>query len=185
MIDDDKKLRDLLDGCLKNDQYAWGRFGQFYGKLMRQVLRAKRIKEEEIGDILQEVFFKLSRGSLQKFQGGTRYEFYKYLKTITIHEAMDFFSAIKRRKEVSEEDDPTGIPGTVGGPEEITVATEKAELLLMRFSRYPMLDQEIFKMVIDGNTYKEVGAILGMPLRTVAFRYTKVRDDFQRFLQAN
>src|SRR5262249_40023457 len=156
----------------KNDQNAWRCFVGFYGKLMHQVLRAKSIKEEEIGDILQEVFLKLSRGILQQFQGRTRCEFYKYLKTITIHEAMDFFSAIKRRKEVRGEDGPERITGTVEGPEEITVATEKAELLFVHFSRYPSLDQNIFKMVTDGNTYKEVSAILGMPLRTVAFRYT-------------
>jgi RNA polymerase sigma factor (sigma-70 family) len=148
---------------------------------------------EAIDDVAQQVFLKLWNGGLKKFRGTSTYEFLGYLKTIATNEASTFLSKTRQETEVSldqrtghaDEYHPLDIPDGAPGPEKVAIAKQQAESLETHFKRYPSEDREIFVMVTNGNTYKEVGEVLRIPLSTVAFRYSRVRGGLQKKLEEN
>ncbi len=83
----------------------------------------------------------------------------------------------------ADKDHPVDIPNGAPGPEEVARQKEHVELLEKHLKRYPLEDQQIFIMVAKGDTYKEVGDVLGIPLSTVAYRHSKVIEGVQKELK--
>ncbi len=196
MIDQDEELFSLIDRCITGDKRAWESFWKEYGKIVTGYLSRLsyfREKKEEMGDVAQQVFLKLWYGGLKNCNRASRYQFLKYLKTITKNEVYTFLSKIKREPMVSldqgtrqdDEAHPINVPSGASGPEEVVRATELAGLLEKHWQTYPLLDQEIFLMVNDGKTYKVVAEVMGMPLSTVAFRYSRVREGLLKIMKGN
>ena len=137
-------------------------------------------------DIIQGVFIKLYRGGLSHFRGKSKYEFFSYFKMIVKNEAITY--ANTRRDEDKavplNGDDPNGtplqdrIPAPASGSRPDMAAETKEELGLVIgiIQSFPVEDQEIFSMKVQGYKEEEIGRLLNVPLGTVASKYSRMKD---------
>ena len=178
----------IIQRCLARDEDAWNTLHREYSGLALAILRRKfpdLIDDHD--DIIQKVFSSLLTTGLKNFNGTTQYEFLAYLKIIVRNEAVDFIQAKQRRKTVSlnnnsseNEDDPPmmEIPDPNIGlqPDHKAEAQELLTCIATVMRDYPIADQQVFLMKIQGHMDREISAMLKMPIGTVAVKYSRIRD---------
>jgi RNA polymerase sigma factor (sigma-70 family) len=184
-------LEDILPifrRCLAGDDSAWSMFHREYSGVAMAILRRKfpdLIDDHD--DIVQRVFSNLLATGLSNFTGTTKYEFLAYFKTIVKNEALDCIEEKQRRKTVSlyndkfeEEDDPPmyEIPDPNGSsqPDRQAEALEMLSCIEIVMRDYPIVDQQVFLMKLQGHMDREIAAMLKMPIGTVAVKYSRIRD---------
>jgi RNA polymerase sigma factor (sigma-70 family) len=152
-----------------------------------------RRSAENIDEVTQRVFIKLWKVGLRDFRGTNRYQFLSYLKQITINEAKTFLrSTVIRKGEVSLNQNPsagddvrsmTDIVSRAPDPEEITMVTERMEILANHLHDLPLEHQQIFLMKAKGYKNREIGDILGIPDGTVASSYSRIIERLKNALK--
>ena len=181
----------VIEGCLRGEERAWYTFAKEFGSMAENILRKfSDLSFHDRENVIQNVFVRLLKGGLSNFQGSTKYEFFKYFKRIVINEAISYLESGGRdKKDVSLNGDVNGensegpplklkdlIPNH--GPRPDLVAEEREYLDRMKkiMEKFPLLDQQIFFMKIDGYKDEEVKKILDIPLGTVASKYSRIRS---------
>ncbi len=180
LADQDGTLLAVIGRCIDGDNEAWESFCKEYSKIVRGYLSRLsyfRKKREAVDDVTQQVFVKLWNSGLRNFREKTRYQFLSYLKTIAIHEANTFIG-----KNPPGNAEPVDTVNGAPQPEYQAGIKERMELLERHLQRYSLEDQQIFILLASEYTYKEVGERLGLPLSTVAFRYSRIREGLQKDL---
>lgn len=120
-------------------------------------------------DIAQETFIKIWR-NLPHFQAGN---FQSWVYRITINTAIDY--ARRTRQTIDLEDVPLIEPGS--DPEGIVLRTEQAQIIRRAVIRLPVHSRAaLILREYEGLSYKEIAAILDIPLGTVMSRLNYARN---------
>jgi len=176
----------VIEGCIRGEEPFWNTFVKEFGSMAENILRKfSDIASHDRENIIQNVFIKLFRGGLSNFQGSTKYEFFKYFKTIVIHEGISYLksegkdkgniflngedSAGVSLKELIPNQDP------LSNPDLIAEGKEALKIIQKVMEGFPLLDQQIFWMKLQGYKDEEIKKILGIPLGTVASKYSRIR----------
>jgi RNA polymerase sigma factor (sigma-70 family) len=176
----------VIEGCLREEEQSWNIFVKEFGSMADNIIRKfSDLALHDRENIIQNVFIKLFKGGLNNFQGSTKYEFFKYFKTIVIHEGISYLKSEGKDKgdiSLNGEDseglslkdlipnrDPLSRPDLTAEGKEILGFIQKAMV------EFPLLDQQIFWMKVQGYKDKEIKKILGIPLGTVASKYSRIR----------
>ena len=176
----------VIEGCLREEEWAWNIFVKEFGSMAENILRKfSDLAPQDRENIIQNVFIKLFKGGLINFKGSTKYEFFKYFKTIVIHEGISYLKSKEKDKEnisLNGEDseglslkdlipnqDPLSRPDLTAEGKEVLDSIQKV------MEGFPLLDQQIFWMKLQGYKDEEIKNILGVPLGTVASKYSRIR----------
>jgi len=176
----------VIEGCLREEERAWNTFAKEFGSMAENILRKfSDLVPQDRENIIQNVFIKLFKGGLSNFHGSTKYEFFKYFKTIVIHEGISYLKSEGKDKEnisLNGEDseglslkdlipnqDPLSRPDLTAEGKEVLDSIQKV------MEEFPLLDQQIFWMKLQGYKDEEIKKILGVPLGTVASKYSRIR----------
>jgi RNA polymerase sigma factor (sigma-70 family) len=179
----------VIEGCLRKEGRAWNIFVKEFSSMAENILRKfSDIAPYDRENIIQNVFIKLLKGGLSNFKGSTKYEFFKYFKTIVIHEGISYLKSEGKYKEnisLNGEDseglslknmipnqDPVSRPDLTAEGKELLDSIQRA------MEEFPLLDQQIFWMKLQGYKDEEIKKILGIPLGTVASKYSRIRTKF-------
>ena len=176
----------VIEGCLREEEWAWRIFVKEFGSMAENILRKfSDLAPHDRENIIQNVFIKLLKGGLSNFKGSTKYEFFKYFKTIAIHEGISYLKSEGKDKgniSLNGEDsegfslkdfipsqDPLLRPDlTVEGKETLDIIQKVME-------GFPLLDQQIFWMKLQGYKDEAIKKILGRPLGTGASKYSRIK----------
>lgn len=176
----------IIEGCRREEERSWSIFAKEFGSMAENILRKfSDLAPQDRENIIQNVLIKLFKGGLRNFQGSTKYEFFKYFKTIVIHEGISYLKSERKDKEnisLNGEDseglslknlipnqDPLSRPDLTAEGKEVLDRIQKV------MEEFPLLDQQIFWMKLQGYKDEEIKNILGIPLGTVASKYSRVR----------
>ena len=176
----------VIEGCLREEEQSWNIFVKEFGSMADNIIRKfSDLALHDRENIIQNVFIKLFKGGLNNFQGSTKYEFFKYFKTIVIHEGISYLKSEGKDKgdiSLNGEDseglslkdlipnqDPLSRPDLTAEGKEVLGIIQKAMV------EFPLLDQQIFWMKVQGYKDEEIKKILGIPLGTVASKYSRIR----------
>lgn len=86
----------LLSRALANDSTSWNRMLQLYSPLVHYWCRSAGLAEADLGDVCQEVFFKLAR-NLKTYRSETTGSFRGWLRVITRNVLTDHFRRRNRQ----------------------------------------------------------------------------------------
>jgi RNA polymerase sigma factor (sigma-70 family) len=135
--------------------------------------------------IIQNTFIKLFKGGLIDFKGSTKYEFFKYFKTIVINEGISYLkSEGKDKGDISlngEDSEGFSLKDLIPNqdphsrPDLAVEEKETLDMIKKVMEGFPLLDQQIFWMKLQGYKDEEIKKILGIPLGTVASKYFRIR----------
>lgn len=176
----------VIEGCVRGEERAWNTFVNEFGSMAENILKKfSDLIPHDRENIIQNVFIKLLEGGLNNFRGSTKYEFFKYFKTIVINEGISCLKSKGRYKEnVSlNGEDSEGlslkdlIPDKDPRSRPDLAAEEKEALDMIKkvMEGFPLLDQQIFWMKLQGYKDEEIKKILEIPLGTVASKYSRIR----------
>lgn len=176
----------VIEGCIRGEEPFWNTFVKEFGSMAENILRKfSDIASHDRENIIQNAFIKLFRGGLSNFQGSTKYEFFKYFKTIVIHEGISYLkSEGKDKGNISlNGEDSAGVSlkelipnqDPLSSPDLIAEGKEALKIIQKVMEGFPLLDQQIFWMKLQGYKDEEIKKILGIPLGTVASKYSRIR----------
>lgn len=176
----------VIEGCLREEEQSWNIFVKEFGSMAENILRKfSDLAPHDRENIIQNVFIKLFKGGLRNFQGSTKYEFFKYFKTIVTHEGISYLkSEGKDRRDISlNGEDSEGlslkdlIPDQdhLSRPDLTAEGKEALDTIQRVMEGFPLSGQQIFWMKLQGYKDEEIKKILGIPLGTVASKYSRIR----------
>jgi len=176
----------VIEGCVREEEWAWNIFVKEFGSMAQNILRKfSDLAPHDRENIMQNVFIKLFKGGLGNFQGTTKYEFFKYFKTVVIHEGISYLKSERKDKENISLNgvDSEGlslkdlIPDQdhLSKPDLTAEGKEVLKIIQKIMVESPLLDQQIFWMKVQGYKDEEIRKILGIPLGTVASKYSRIR----------
>jgi len=96
--------RSLLQRLRSNDAEAWDRLVALYGPMVLHWCRRLQLREQDIGDVFQEVFQAVATHLAAFRKEGPRDTFRGWLRTITRSKAYDFYR--------QRQHEPDGVGGT-------------------------------------------------------------------------
>jgi len=176
----------VIEGCLRREERSWNTFVKEFGSMAENILRKfSDLAPQDRENIIQNVLIKLFKGGLNNFQGSTKYEFFKYFKTIVIHEGISYLKSERKDKgniSLNGEDSeglslknliPNQDP--LSRPDSTAEGKEVLDIIKKVMEGFPLLDQQIFWMKLQGYKDEEIKNILGIPLGTVASKYSRIR----------
>lgn len=160
----------LIEKCIAHDEEAWIKLYRIYGAIAYNILlkHFSSLDETQREDIIQNVFKKLLEGGLNSFRGITEYEFLKYFNIIVINEARTYIKTIPDWGSI-EEDIQNCHSLQDRLVEQRTLLEELKEIL----RTFDLQDQRIFWYKANGYKDKEISRMLGIPVGTVASRYSR------------
>ena len=176
----------VIRGCLAGEAPAWDNFVKEFGSVAENITRKfTNLAPYDRENIIQNVFVKLLRGGLEDFQGTTKYEFLKYFKKIVINEGISYFKSQRKAKEnislngeVLEGLSLNELISDQNPHSRPDLAMEEKEalnLIATVLKAFPLADQQIFIMKFKGYKDEEIKEILGVPLGTVASKFSRIK----------
>lgn len=191
MADD---LIPLVQGCIAGDKGSWDIFVRDFSRTAMNILNSKfhNLGVDRKEDIIQNVFIKLIQDGLKSFNGKSKYEFLAYFKTIVHNEASTYCNSEKRKNNtISLDQEKEGEDGELlqqeiadddPGPDTIAEGKQNIGKVVSILQEYPLQDQQIFRMKIDGEKDKDISEMLGMPMGTVAAKYSRMKERLRQIL---
>lgn len=164
----------LIQGCRAGIEESWNAFHKEYARIAMNILDSKfpNLSADDKDDVVQNVFVKLHKGGLENFRGGSKYEFLAYFKTMVINAAKSHYSSTARKNEEPLKD-------TMPSPESPHGETET---ILKILGTFPLEDRQIVLLKSGGHKDKEVADILGIPMGTVASKYSRIKEKMRKAL---
>jgi len=184
----------VIQRCLGGEARAWDNFVKEFGSVAENITRRfTNLAPYDRENIIQNVFVKLLRGGLEDFQGTTKYEFLKYFKRIVINEGISYFKSQRRSKEDislnGEVLEGLSLKELISDPNPYSrpdLTLEEKEVLnsiATVLKTFPLADQQIFIMKFKGYKDEEVKEILGVPLGTVASKFSRIKTKIAEELE--
>ena len=175
--------RSLLEDVKGNESEAWDQLVELYAPLVVFWCRRMNVREQDITDLIQDVFCSLARsiGDFQKQKPGDTFR--GWLRTITRNKVYDHFRRSQR--------EPKPVGGTEANyrlaqhpaeelPEDLSEEEAAQHALFLR--ALEIIRQEFAEhtwsafwlVVVEGRTAKEAGESLGMKPGTVRVAKSRV-----------
>jgi RNA polymerase sigma-70 factor, ECF subfamily len=167
-------LEATIRGCLDGSQSAWKALVDAYARRVFNMAYQFCGSREEAEDRTQEVFLKL-HGALPKYDFGKN--FTAWLLTLAKNHLIDEYRRTKWEKANRDDFDERVLSqAAASGPEASLVAQETKELVWEGLNRLSAdMRMVIILRDLQGKSYEEVAAILGLPLGTVKSRVNRAR----------
>lgn len=166
-------VAEIVAGCQRGDRDAQQRL---YDRFHRQIYRltVRMVGPQEAEDVTQQVFLQLYR-SIGKYSGRGRFETWLY--RVAVNESYQYLRRSRRWKSSGLEHEPAD--GGSGSGE----ASAQKELVEKGLAR---LDPELRSLCllreIEGLSYQELAATLGIPEGTVGSRLNRARRELKQHL---
>ncbi len=175
----------LIDRIQVRDAVAWERFAKLYTPLVYDWLRSARLQESDAADLVQEVFFAVSRGIDRFGIDGERRHFRAWLHGITRHKLQDHFRRLLSQPHVIGSG-AAELPETIMPPGESTTAevsqVAHRALQLIKTDFQPTTWQAFWRVTIEGQSPHDVAADLGMSIGAVYTAKSRVLSHLRREL---
>jgi RNA polymerase sigma-70 factor (ECF subfamily) len=168
-------LSDIISACKKQDkqaQMALFRYyhEKFYGICLRY-LHKEEVAEEVLMDAFMKIFQKIDLYKDGSFEG--------WMKTIVIHQSIDYYRKHKSDPFFAEVD--YELKKT---PSNKTSESMEAEELMQMLNHLPAGYRMVFNMyAIEGYQHKEIAEKLGISISTSKTQYLKARKKLQEMLK--
>ena len=162
-------------------------FATLVGRYENRIVRLVRgmVPESDTEDVTQEAFLKAYR-KLGNFDG--RSSFYTWLYRIASNTAMDWRKKEKHRRHAPLPEGPEGEDAAQSfdaGPEDATTRRELSAKIDAAIEALPEKYHEILVLrEIEGLSYEEISARLGMSKGTVESRLFRARERLRERLSA-
>ena len=128
---------------------------------------------EEAEDLVQETCVKALKG-FASFAPGTNFRAWMY--RILRNTFLTSRTGLKNTVSLDDEDENVAEPVAVGDPESLLLATAGVAEIQRALERLPVFQREIILLCdVEEMTYKEIGALLGIPVGTVMSRLSRAR----------
>ena len=172
----DGELDLIIDECRRGSQSAWRELFRRHFRLVHRVARSMGTPDDEVDDVVQQVFLVAFR-KLRRFRGG-RFSTWIYRITANVahqhHRRRRYravFGALLARE-------PAGAPATPEASLERTRARRRVHRILARMGRKK---REVFALYeLEGLSGEEIATLLGCPVETVRSRLHYARKEFAR-----
>jgi len=177
-VDLEATIRDCLDGS----QSAWKALVDAFARRVFSMAYQFCGSREEAEDRTQEVFLKL-HGALPKYDFGKN--FTAWFLTLAKNHLIDEYRRTKWEKTQRDDFDERVLSQAAGsGPEENLVAKETKALVWEGLNRLSAdMRMVIILRDLQGQSYEEVAATLGLPLGTVKSRVNRARIQLAQVLK--
>ena len=182
---DEKKVINRLK---KKEERAFVLLVRRFQARLFSIAYAMTLDSEESRDIVQEVFLKVFR-SMDRFKGDARLS--TWLHRITVNECLNWRRRwrIRRRSQhrplTDESDDPAAVNLTdKEDPESRLRVKEIRDRYLATLQALPEKTRAVFVLKeLEGMSYEQIGATLGLKRGTVASRIHNARRKLKKSLQ--
>lgn len=167
----------LLEGLRCADENAWGRFIDIYGGLIYSWCVRYGAEPNDCGDLVQEVFLKVSKGINRFRRADKKSSFRGWLRTVTKHAVFDHLKKQGGQRPAVGGDDPM-----IDQAEAIAPDEDFAEVQIIIERAYAVMRTdfntrwcEAFDLLLEGYTSREVAEKLGMTATAVRQANYKIR----------
>lgn len=169
-------VRVLLVRIMAGEKKAWNAFAEEYSPLVYRMLgKFTNLSKDDRHDVHDTVFVILLKRGLRKFRGATVHELRTYLKVITDNAAKDYLNGRNPLADTEAEWDEFEHPSPDPAPDLLAGGKEAFEQVRLCLKELPVVDQEIFWMLIKGHSYEEISAMLDVPMGTVASKFNRTK----------
>ena len=128
---------------------------------------------EEAEDLVQETYLKALKG-FSSFTPGTNFRAWMY--RILRNTFLTSRTGLKTTVSLDDEDENVAEPVALGDPESSLLASTASEEIQRALERLPLFQREIILLCdVEEMSYKEIGALLGIPVGTVMSRLARAR----------
>jgi RNA polymerase sigma factor (sigma-70 family) len=181
----DLEIRSLIHACLENDGQSWNKLLQNCTAIATGFHKEhySSLSSFDTDNILSNVIKKLFGGGLSKFRGESKYEFLGYLRTIIRNETFSYIRANSRQDKTLSLDQPYRnvedqplkdiIYEKKLGPDAIH---EINDLFQRAMEHLSVRDGQILLFKAEGYKDKEISELMGIPMNTVASRYSRIKE---------
>ncbi|MBL8385197.1 MAG: sigma-70 family RNA polymerase sigma factor [Burkholderiales bacterium] len=175
----DELDRRLVARALAGERTAFDLLVVRYQRRIAALISRYRLDAATIEDLTQDAFLKAYRG-LAGFRGDST--FFTWLARIAINTAKTHLSERGRRPEVASLDDdaeidPLAAIASGDSTEGAVVSRQMGEIIARAMDEMsPDLREALVMREVDGRSYQEIGAALGIPLNTVRSRIFRARE---------
>lgn len=185
MLEKDETFIKVLNGCIKKSEEDWKIFVDTFTPIALSILsKYNNVDEFSKDDIIQNSFIKLLKNGFERFRGngqGIRYQFLKYFKIIIQNEAISHINSLKKIGNLTTSDDIKGnitidCVKTNNSIEKNLNFKEIINIVNNILESYEMENKELFWLMIDGFSYKEISEILKIPMGTIASKYSRIKS---------
>ena len=178
--------RELLARCIAGDQDAWRDLLATYDPVLRHlaalILRslgwpADEAHVEEVRSGVLEMLIAHDSRALRSFRWQCSFETWLRVLVRTV-----CVRSVRRRKI-----DPRDLPPPVSAeaPLDRLLSEERSRVVQEALGELPERERKVLSMFfIDGKSYKDISAQLGLPMGTIATVLARTRDSFRKLLEA-
>jgi len=172
---------DLITRCKSGDRNAFGELVRRYQDRVYNLCRYMTEDADDARDVAQDVFIK-AYGALKNYRPDAG--FYTWLYRIAVNTCLDF----KKKSRTSQLDDEHAESLSSGepSPEELYESKEVGRIINAALQSLPgKLRAVIVLREMDGLSYEETAAVLGVSTGTVKSRLARAREKLRNRLQRN
>ena len=179
---DDRAAQDqrVVRTVLAGDRDAFGDLVTRYQKLVASVAWRYGVRQEEIEDLVSEVFFKVYR-NLRQYR--PEHPFSTWLYRLAVNHVLDHGRRSRRNEFPAELPQQLADPGS--GPAERLEDRERRSLVRSALDQLrPRYREVLFLVYIEGLRVEEAARTLGVPQGTIKSRLLRGREALRRVLIA-
>lgn len=174
---------ELIERCLRKDNAAWDEILERYRRKVFHIAYKFTGRHDQAEDLSQEIFLKIFR-SLDKFNREA--DFSTWLSSVARNYCIDHYRASKREKEVLVDDllaFDQAVASVGSNPQRSLEDRDRRSFLRRGLDRLPeKLREAVVLRDLQGLSYQEMAARLGLPEGTVKSRINRGREELARLL---
>ncbi len=177
---DDRAAQDqeVVRAVLKGDRNAFGSLVARHQKLVASAAWRYGVRQEEIEDLVSEVFFKAYR-NLRMYR--PEHPFSTWLYRLAANHVMDHGRRARRAGPRAEM--PRQLPDPAGGPAQKLEDTERAVVVRSALDELrPRYREVLFLVYIEGLKVEQAARTLGVPTGTIKSRLLRGREAMRKVL---
>lgn len=145
-----------------------------YGPALRRLVVAYLVRPQDREDLFQEIALALWQ-ALPSFRGEASERTWLY--RIAHNVAITAAARLRKRHARELETDPASDPSSAAAhPEADLLQQEKQRLLLSSIALLPDLDKQLVLLHLEGLSYAEIEAVVGLSPGAIATRLTRIRE---------
>ena len=177
---DDRAVEDqrVVESVLGGDQRAFASLVTGYQRMVASVAWRYGVGNEEIEDLVSEVFMKVYR-NLHRYR--PEHPFSTWLYRLAANHVLDH--GRRRRKESGRSEMPTHLEDPTPGPGQSFESKERGKLVRTAMESVPPRYREaLFLIYVEGMKVEEAARTLGLPQGTIKSRLMRGREAMRKIL---
>ena len=182
-MENKEKLKEIIDGCLRNDRKAQQElFKFFYGRMMSVCMRYTNDRDTA-QEVLQEGFIKIFE-KIGTFDYNGSFE--GWVRRIFVNTSIDYIRKSKKDPMLTDNDNDfkLGAENFLEESEEIEFTELKAEIAMASIQELSPAYRAVFNLyVIEDFSHKEIAEMLGISEGTSKSNLSKAKLNLQKIVE--